>query len=131
MLFTKSIFKPAEKRDGIRISVMSRHTLEDGITPDVRITSESYDFWNKTLSPPDRLVGSYYKKRFPWEEFERRYLAYLKRVYVTEHVRKLSKEALLEDITLLCAEESAEKCHRRILAEECQRYEPSLEVNHR
>ena len=40
-LYTKSILKPRSSRDGRRISVMSRHTLEDGVTQDKRITEKS------------------------------------------------------------------------------------------
>jgi uncharacterized protein YeaO (DUF488 family) len=132
MLYTKSIHKPKSASDGLRISVMSRHTLNDGITPDPEITWESYDLWWKIFAPPDKLVRDYYKRGLPFEEFAKRYLAYLSKEYVCMEVKRLSLRALAEqDITLLCVEESAEKCHRRILAEECQRYTLNLRVEHR
>lgn len=53
MLFTKSILKQKEKGDGIRISVMSRHTLNDGIILDDRIAKHSYDEHLQILSSPN------------------------------------------------------------------------------
>ena len=37
MLRTKCIKAPIESEDDLRVSVMSRHTLADGITPDPEI----------------------------------------------------------------------------------------------
>jgi len=55
MLFTKSIYKPVSVLDGQRISVMSRHTLEDGVTPDPRINSDSYYAYLKILAPLEKF----------------------------------------------------------------------------
>src|SRR3989338_7891927 len=116
MLRKKSILAPKENYDGLRISVMSRHTLNDGVTPDRRITENSFDERRREFAPPPKLTGDYYKRDLPWEEFEKRYLNNLKFIY--EEVKKLSEMALNKDITLLCIEESPERCHRRLLAEE-------------
>lgn len=126
MLRTKSILTPREDYDGLRISIMSRHTLNDGVTPDSRIQKNSYEEWKKEFAPPLKLIGDYYKRNLPWEKFEERYLEHLKSIY--EKVRKLSEKALSKDITLLCIEDLPEKCHRRLLAEECKRIKPELEI---
>jgi uncharacterized protein YeaO (DUF488 family) len=134
MLYTKGVFSPIEISDGIRISVMSRHTLDDGITYDPRKDPEKvpgvYQEWKKELAPPDRLVGDRYKRGLSWEEFERRYLAHIRTQEIIPEVTSLARRALSEDITLLCVEESPEECHRRLLAEECLRYEPRLRLEH-
>ena len=126
MLRTKSILASKENYDGIRISIMSRHTLNDGITLDERITKDSFDNWKKELAPPLNLIGDYCKRSLPWEKFEIKYLDYLKTVYL--EIRNLAKNALKANITLLCVEETPEKCHRRLLAEICKEIEPKLEV---
>ena len=46
-------------------------------------------------------------------------------------VKKLAHDALSEDITLLCVEEDAQFCHRRVLAEICVVFEEKLNVEHR
>ncbi len=131
MLRTKSILSEIAKEDGIRISVMSRHTLQDGKTPDKRIVpGKNYDIWVKELGPPGELVGSLYSEKIDWEEYSLKYLGYLGRKDVSGWVEALATDSLVKDITILCIEPSADKCHRRLLAEECQRYEPSLEVKH-
>lgn len=132
MLYTKSIHKPKSDSDGLRVSVMSRHTLNDGITPDPQITYLSYDLWMKIFAPQEKLVRDYYKRGLPFEEFAKRYLAYLSKEHIRLAVERLSFRAAFEqDITLLCVEDSAEKCHRRLLAEECQKYNPELRVEHK
>ncbi len=130
-LFTKSIFKEKDSDDGIRISVMSRHTLNDGVTPDLRITSDRFEEHIVILAPPSKLVGDYYKGNLNWQEYETRYLEYLRIPDISKKVKQLAQRASKQDITLLCAEDTAEKCHRRILAEECQRYNSTLDVIHR
>ena len=122
MLYTKSILKSKSSRDGLRVSVMSRHTLNDGKTQDTRITIDSYDKWLKELAPPDRLVRDYYSCKLNWNEYSKKYLSFLRQEEVSSKVKELAKEALEKDITLLCIEEIPNFCHRRILAEECQRY---------
>ncbi|MDP3727949.1 MAG: DUF488 family protein [bacterium] len=43
----------------------------------------------------------------------------------------LAEQAMTKDIILLCIEETAENCHRRILAEQCLLYYPGLRIVHR
>lgn len=61
MLKSKSILAPKEETDGTRISIMSRHTLNDGVTPDPRLTPDLYDEHRPVLAAPARAVGGYYK----------------------------------------------------------------------
>ena len=122
MLKTKSILEKKEESDGLRISIMSRHTLNDGITPHPKITISSYDEWLKILSPPLILLGDYYKRGLRWEQFENRYLEYIRTKEIRREVQNLAKRGLDSTITLLCIEESPENCHRRLLAEECKRH---------
>ncbi|KHO51749.1 MAG: hypothetical protein QT08_C0021G0008 [archaeon GW2011_AR17] len=130
-LFTRCILSSRDLRDGLRISVMSRHTLEDGITPDPRIHHTLYDEWNRVLSAPAKFVGAYYRKEIDWKLFEKSYLEYLKEPVIAYHVENIARIAFSLPITLLCIEEKADRCHRRLLAEECQWHMPGLEVIHR
>jgi uncharacterized protein YeaO (DUF488 family) len=113
---------------GTRISVMSRHTLKDGRTPDPQITPASFNEWWMELSPPPRLVAEYYHHSLPWERFRKEYLRYLHQTPARHVLRHLTRWAHQEDFTLLCVEATPERCHRSILAEECLRREPNLEV---
>lgn len=106
---------------------MSRHTENNGIT----LIEVHYHEHLQQLAPPLRLIGSYYKRGLSWEEFELRYLEHIRQSEIRDQVQKLAQRSLLEDITLLCIEETPEHCHRRLLAEECQRYQPTLTIEHR
>ena len=116
MIKTKCIKDPIEPSDGIRISVMSSHTI-DGIIPDTEITENMYDLHIPELAAPTKLLGDYYKRGLSWSEYETRYL---------EHIRTLDIKLLILDlikkydiITFLCIESDDSKCHRRLLQEEC------------
>jgi uncharacterized protein YeaO (DUF488 family) len=126
MIKTKSIVSPKEREDGLRISIMSRHTLNDGITPRPEISIKSYDSWMPVFAPPKRLIGDYYKRGLSWEKFEERYLDYLRQPQIQKEVLDIANRGLEETITLLCVEDSPEFCHRRLLAEECKKYRPEL-----
>lgn len=128
-LFTKCILSPkAESDDGRRISVMSRHTLNDGITPHPDINDSSFDQWLKILAPHPKLVGAYYRKEIEWEEFAARYVESLGSDDKLIAMLGLVRKAEHENVTIMCIEDSPERCHRRLLAEECQRRFPQLQV---
>ena len=105
---------------------MSRHTLPDGITPDPEINERSYDLWRQDLAPPGKLVGAFYRIEIGWVEYEKEYLRYLSSI--SDKIRELANQGLEQNITFLCIEAKADECHRRLLAEECKKYEPSLEL---
>ena len=118
MLQTKSILSPILDSDGSRISIMSRHTLNDGTTPHPLITRAVFAIHLPQLAPSSKLIGDYYKRSLPWEEFEIRYLQEMRTGVASEFVRFLSRMSLKTVITILCIEETADHCHRRLLAEE-------------
>ncbi len=127
-LFTKCILDEKTSQDGFRISVMSRHTLNDGLTPDSRINNQDYDFHLKFLSPSSKLLGAYYKRGLTWNEFENLYFKQTEGMAKSFLIRILAKLALKFDITLMCIEKEPDKCHRRLLAEKCRYYEPKLKI---
>lgn len=115
---------------------MRYHTLEDGVTPDSRITSASFDEWWHTLGPPRTLLGDWYKRGLRespdgWQIFSGRYTVYLQKPKIAEVVQGLALMALDDDVTILCCEPCADRCHRSLLAEECLKYKADLRVIHR
>jgi len=65
------------------------------------------------LAPTKELLKSYRSKEINWEEFETQYK---KQIEVSQAILGLNKNEF-EEACLLCSEETAEKCHRRLLAE--------------
>lgn len=66
------------------------------------------------LAPTKELLKSYRSKDITWTEFEGKYK---KQINDTKAILGLNKSDF-EEACLLCSEETAEKCHRRLLAEE-------------
>ncbi len=130
MLFTKSIYKNPEPEDGLRVSVMSRHTKKDGITLDPCI--QCYDLHVPSFGPSPKLIGRFYRDEIGWEDFKKEYIEQIRSNKETvAKIKIFAKLALTKEITLLCVEENAEDCHRGLLAKEFQRLVPSLAVKHR
>ncbi|MFZ2706804.1 MAG: DUF488 domain-containing protein [Minisyncoccia bacterium] len=118
-----------ERQDGHRISVMSRHTLNDGVTPDTRITNGSFDEHCPELAPTSKLIGDYYKRGLSWSQFELRFREQIKNPSTQEILRAIATKSLSENVTLLCIEAKPHFCHRRLLAEECQTLVPEIIIN--
>lgn len=129
MLRTKCILLPPTNTDGLRISVMSRHTLSDGVTPDLRISPDwSYDLWLKSLAPPDTLVGSFYRKEINFSQYGEGYRVHLQKDLSVLIIKEIARYARHKRVTLLCVELLPTLCHRTILLYECWRYEPGLHI---
>lgn len=125
-LHTKCIHLPDSAADGIRISVLNRLTVASANV--ARLHVSQYHDWRKVLAPSSELTAKHEQRLIPWEEYEREYLAYLRRPDVSPHVIDLGRQALLQTTTILGSEEKPERCHRRLLALECLRLIPNLPI---
>jgi uncharacterized protein YeaO (DUF488 family) len=96
---------------------MSRHTLNDGITPDARIDSSRFDLHYPDLAPSPRLIGDYYKRALSWPDFEARFREEMKGPKAISAMGEIVRMAREGNVTLLCIEEGDEMCHRRLLVE--------------
>lgn len=128
MLYTKCILHEAVLEDGFRMSVMSRHTENDGITPDPRI--KDFNLHIPMLGPHPTLIGPYLRGEIQWSVFALRYLLEIRELPKVTLVKFLAQSALVQDITILCKCITPNHCHRRLLAEECQKYQPALKITH-
>jgi len=138
-LNTRCILTPREDRYEYRLSVMSRHTLPNGIDPDPRITKDLWDRHADHLAPPSPLVRDYYRdlakaqheedRLRAWLKLESDYCDYLENLDVRREIERVTEIALRRSVTLLCIEEQPHRCHRRLLAEACQALMPGLEVS--
>jgi uncharacterized protein (DUF488 family) len=66
------------------------------------------------LAPTQELLGAYRSKKISWAEYERSFLELMAE-------RRIEDKFGLADVTsptvLLCSEPTAERCHRRLVAE--------------
>ena len=118
MLQSRSILAKKLPTDGERISVMSRHTLPDGKTPDARITPDKFDVHMPIFAAPPEYVGAYYRGELTFDEYAEAYREHLRKHI--DDVIGLVQKCKKETITVLCIEDTAEHCHRRILLEFAQ-----------
>ncbi len=105
---TKSLQKLKSRTDGIRICVMRR------IRPEY-----DFDIWIPRLAPPESLLKKYViDKKITWNEFvpfyQNRVIDKNKRL-----IRMLVDLSKTTNITLLCWEKSATRCHRSLLLKAC------------
>lgn len=81
---------------------------------------------NIDFAPTKELLSKYRKKEISWEEYEVEYLNLLDRRHIAQ---KVSIEELHQSC-LLCSEHTAEKCHRRLLAEYFKNLNNDVEIIH-
>jgi uncharacterized protein (DUF488 family) len=66
------------------------------------------------LCPTKEILSGYQDKKIGWEEFESRFLELLRNREVAD---KLDRSLFAVPAVLLCSEPTADKCHRRLVAE--------------
>lgn len=79
------------------------------------------------LSPTKEIMDSYKKKSISWSEYEEKFIQLLDERDIKKHVIENLYD-ILDGCCLLCSEETAEKCHRRLVAEYIQRAFPDKEI---
>ena len=79
------------------------------------------------LAPTQEILDAYKKKKGAWEEYERVFLSLMKERQIEERVDR----ALFEvPAALLCSEETAEHCHRRLVLEYLRDKWGTIEIRH-
>lgn len=84
-----------------------------------------YDAMLKLLAPSQELKEDYKHNSLKWEDYVPRFKQEVLEPQ-GELIRLLGILAFSRDITLLCSEPSPDFCHRRLIAEECKKYNPQL-----
>lgn len=79
------------------------------------------------LAPTQELLDFYKKKKGSWEEFERKFLALMNNRKVAE---VLDRSLFSVPAALLCSEDSAKHCHRRLILEYLDSKWGDLKISH-
>lgn len=79
------------------------------------------------FAPTDTLLKDYKDKKISWEEYEKLYIAILNERKPLDNF-DLTREP--DVICLLCAEDKAVHCHRRLAAEYMNDHVEGLEIKH-
>lgn len=105
---TKSIFKPAEAEDGLRILITRFYPQG--------IKKEHFDLWLRELSPSIDLLLSYKHGVRSWQEFKSIFVSELRNnIDSLEALQALNNEAMRTNVTLLCYEKEGQPCHRHLV----------------
>lgn len=78
------------------------------------------------FAPSRELLGAYRKKEISWDNYAEEYIDLLD----DRNIREEVDIASLHECCLLCSEHTAEKCHRRLLAEYLQKLNSDIEIIH-
>ncbi len=79
------------------------------------------------LSPTKEILDAYKKKQLPWEEYEPRFLEILQERQAETLV---DRELFDLPTVLLCSEPTAQRCHRRLVAEYLRDRWGGVEITH-
>ncbi|HEU0027600.1 MAG TPA: DUF488 domain-containing protein [Ktedonobacterales bacterium] len=66
------------------------------------------------LAPTQEMLDEYRKQKGSWQDYERRFLALMRERAVE---RRIDRRLFEIPTVLLCSEATADKCHRRLVAE--------------
>ena len=78
------------------------------------------------LAPTDELLDNYLKKRITWDQYVPIYNGIIHR----RIIHAAMPRDIIADSCLLCSEHTADRCHRRLLAEYLQQHWGDVEITH-
>lgn len=108
MIKTKSIYKPIDEEDGLRVLITRWYPRG--------VKREKYDVWVRELSPSPELLKKYKNSEIKWVDFSASLLLEFKNnLDSVEALYTLRSKGALENITLLCYEKDGEQCHRHLV----------------
>jgi uncharacterized protein (DUF488 family) len=79
------------------------------------------------LAPSQEMFEAYRKRQYTWQDFERKFFALMTERKIEE---RISKDLFSVPTVLLCSENSAKRCHRRLVLEYLQGKWGGLEIVH-
>ncbi len=108
MIKTKSIYKPVEEEDGLRVLITRWYPRG--------VKRERYDIWVRELAPSAELLKKYKNSEIEWADFSISLLSELRdNLDSIEAIHTLQTKGNMENITLLCHEKDGEPCHRHMV----------------
>lgn len=78
------------------------------------------------LAPTEDLLDAYKKNKGEWSEYERQFIELMKSRQIEMNVSRDT----IDGACLLCSEEKADKCHRRLVAEYLAQHWGGIEIVH-
>jgi uncharacterized protein (DUF488 family) len=108
-------------------SQLAGFTKRDDLAFFLREICESDYIHEILLAPEQEMLDQYKKERGSWEEYQRRFLDLMRSRRVDQ---VLDRGLFDEPVVLLCSESTAERCHRRLVAEYLQSAWVDVHIRH-
>jgi len=110
MIKSKSIYKPVEEEDGLRVLITRWYPRG--------VKREKYDVWIRALSPSPELLKRYKDSEIDWDDFKISLLSELRdNIDSVEALHTLQARSNMQNITVLCYEKDGYPCHRHMVKE--------------
>lgn len=108
MIKTKSIYKPKDDEDGLRILITRFYPRG--------VRKGHFDQWLRELAPTKGLLKGYKAGKIKQTQFTTRFLEQMNSDEASKQtIQTLVKLAKKSNVTLLCYEPDDEFCHRHLL----------------
>ncbi|MDI1494734.1 MAG: hypothetical protein K8823_40 [Cenarchaeum symbiont of Oopsacas minuta] len=108
MIKTKSVYKPIDEEDGIRVLITRWYPRG--------VKREKYDIWVRSLAPSAELLKRYKNTEIEWNDFKSTLLSELRdNIDSVEAIYALQAKNITQNITLLCYEKDGYPCHRHMV----------------
>ncbi|MCL4439484.1 MAG: DUF488 domain-containing protein [Firmicutes bacterium] len=78
------------------------------------------------LAPTEELLKDYKNKKLTWADYEKKF----KEILASRDPYKKIIASQIANICLLCSEDKADECHRRLVAEYYFGDKPDMKINH-
>jgi uncharacterized protein (DUF488 family) len=78
------------------------------------------------LAPTQDMLDAYKKRRGGWADYEVRF----RDLIVSRHIETTMRQGSIDRACLLCSEDTADRCHRRLVAEYLREKWGDLEIVH-
>jgi len=107
-------------------SQLAGFTKKNDLEYFLRSISEINYFYLPFLAPTKEILDAYKKKEINWNEYEFRFVSLMKE-------RKIEQKIdikMFQNGCLLCSEENADKCHRRLVAEYLRNQFKDIVITH-
>lgn len=86
------------------------------------------DYSHETsLAPTQKLLDDYKKKRMNWDDYGIAYTRLLSERKIENHIAAYTRQGVC---CFLCSEDKPHFCHRRLLVEYLQQFDPGLKIFH-
>ena len=82
------------------------------------------------LAPTEEIFKSYQQQIISWEDYEKLFARTMKKRHIESHILRNYSDSPEVRYCLLCAEVSAENCHRRLVAEKFAEVFDGMEILH-